>query len=66
MADNPLTRDEKWAWRWWVVRDDGDRCSGPWDSREEAARALLIFDPSEYRIDYQFNPEGTGIARGTT
>lgn len=43
------------GWAWWVVRDDGDRVSGPFATREEAERIWRgVYDTSEYRVDYQY------------
>lgn len=47
-------------WSWWVVRDDGDRVAGPFDTQAEAQRLLDIdlFDRGEYRVDYQYAISG--------
>lgn len=43
------------TWAWWVVRDDGDRCAGPFETRDEVEEKLRrVFDPSEYLVDYQY------------
>lgn len=37
--------------RWWIGRDDGEICAGPYATREEAERVLRnIFDTSEYVV----------------
>lgn len=42
-------------WAWWVVRDDGDRCAGPFDTKDEAEHIWRnVFDISEYCVDYQY------------
>jgi hypothetical protein len=53
-GDQPDTPAETMAWAWCVIRDDGDRCAGPFDTEDEADRKLrTLFDTSEYRVDYQ-------------
>lgn len=57
MANEPM-----FEWSWWVVRDDGDRCGGPHATREAAEEQLrALFDVSEYRVDHQYLPIGTGL-----
>jgi hypothetical protein len=43
-------------WAWWVVRDDGDRVAGPFDTQAKAQRLIDIdlFDKSEYLVDCQY------------
>lgn len=54
------------TWAWWVVRDDGDRCAGPFGTQAEAERIWRnVFDTSEYRVDYQY-AVADGIECGRT
>ena len=42
-------------WAWWVVRDDGDRCSGPFATKAEAESIWRgTYDTTEYLVDYQY------------
>ena len=50
-----MSKSTPLAWKWWVVRDDGDRCAGPFDTKAEAERVWRnTFDTSEYAVDYQY------------